>query len=269
LQVERPVTPPKQAEEEVKMEESPTREVQQANKLNFTGFSFGTPPTTGSVLFGGPTSAPPATTTPFPFGGASSGPFGAPPMKESKSEGPKPFTFHQSSSPVPPTGTGFTFGQTTQTAESPRPSTTGSYGFSPSTPASTTTGFTFGAAQPTSNVFGQQQSGGSAPSSPSTFQATFNFGGTSSGTGTGFGFGSQPASPATGTSNLPQTPFGGGTTGFGSSAPSSPFSAPIQITPSTSSGGTLFTIGAPPPPQPGGTQGRAIKKLPNRSRIKR
>ncbi|KXN90465.1 hypothetical protein AN958_04137 [Leucoagaricus sp. SymC.cos] len=274
LQIDRPVTPPKNNEQEFKMEESPTREVQQANGANklpaFTGFSFGNPPSTTSVLFGGPTSAPPATTTPFPFGSnSSSNPFAAPPpIKESKSEGPKPFSFGQSASPAPTTSTGFTFGQTAQTGgESPRPSTTGSFGFGPGTPTSTTSGFNFGQA-PASNPFAQQSSG-SAPSSPSTFQSSaFNFGATTSGT-TPFTFGSQPASPATGATNLPQasTPvtFGSGNTGFGSSAPSSPFSAPTQIAASTSSGGTLFTIGAAPPPQPG-TQGRAIKKLPNRNR---
>jgi nucleoporin NUP1 len=273
LQLDRPVTPPKNGDQEFKMEESPTREVQQTNansKPDFTGFNFGNPPSSGSVLFGGPTSAPP-TTTPFPFSSNSpSNLFAAPPMKESKSEGPKPFTFGQSIAPTSATSTGFSFSQTTQNPESPRPSTGGSFGFGggPSTPTTTASGFNFGAT-PASNPFGQQQSGGSAPSSPSTFQAgTFNFSSASS--GTGFGFGSQPASPATGSTNLPPatTPFGGGNTGFNSSAPSSPFNAPGQIAPSTSSGGTLFTIGAAPPLQTG-TQGRAIKKLPNRNRAKR
>ena len=50
---------------------------------------------------------------------------------------------------------------------------------------------------------------------------------------------------------------------FNPSTPSSPFSAPTQIAPSTSSGGTLFTIGAAPPPHPG----RPIKKLPNRGQM--
>jgi hypothetical protein len=51
----KPVTPPKQAEEEVKIEEIPTRGVQQPNKPNFNGFSPGTPPTTSSLFFAGPT----------------------------------------------------------------------------------------------------------------------------------------------------------------------------------------------------------------------
>jgi len=256
------------------MEESPTREIQQSNgnKAAFGGFTFGNPPAASSVLFGGPSSAP-ATTSPFPFASSPSNPFGPQPIKETKSEEPKPFSFAQSSS-TSATNTGFSFGQN-QPTESPRPSTTGSFNFGASsgggggggggTPTSTTSGFNFGAT-PASNPFGQP-AGGSAPSSPSAFQS-FNFGAPSS--STAFSFGSQPASPATGNTNLPQatTPvtFGNANTGFGSSAPSSPFSAPTQIAPSTSAGGTLFTIGAAPPQA--NVQGRAIKKLP-RSRAKR
>lgn len=270
LQVDRPATPPKNNDQEFKMEESPTRDIQQSNnnKSAFGGFTFGNAPTSGSVLFGGPTSAPPATTAPFPFGSTPSpNPFAPQPIKESKSEGPKPFSFGQSSASA--TSTGFPFGQAQPTAESPRPSTTGSFNFAgPGTPTSTASGFNFGA-PPASNPFGQPSSG-SAPSSPSTFQSTaFNFGAPSN---TAFTFGSQPASPAAASTNLPQTTtpvtFGGASTGFGSSAPSSPFNPPTQIAPSTSSGGTLFTIGAAPPPQAGG-QSRVIKKLPNRNRTKR
>lgn len=270
-QADRPITPPKNNDQEFKMEESPTRDIQHTNndnKPSFGSFPFGNPPTSGSVLFGGPTSAPPVATAPFPFSsGPASNPFSPQPIKESKSEGMKPFSFGQSSTSS--SGTGYPFGSTQTATESPRPSTAGSFNVAgPGTPTSTTPGFTFGAT-PTNNPFGQS-SGGSAPGSPSTFQSSaFNFGAPS---GSAFSsFGSQPASPATGTTNLPPaaTPvtFGGAGTGFGS-APSSPFSAPTQIAPSTSSGGPLFTIGSAPPPQPGG-QNRVIKKLPNRTRAKR
>ncbi|KAJ3501349.1 hypothetical protein NMY22_g18957 [Coprinellus aureogranulatus] len=104
----------------------------------------------------------------------------------------------------------------------------------------------------------------SAPSSPSTFNqpSPFSFNAPLPAANTGFAFGSQPASPAGSNAGLPATGFGAPSTGFGQPAPSSPFSAPTSIAPSTSSGGTLFTIGSAP--APANPNARVTRKLPTR-----
>jgi len=271
----RPVTPPKNSDNEFRMEESPTREMQQngngklaESRPTLGGFSFVTnnsDSNAGSSLFGGgqnsATGAP--SSTPFSFGGSSlANPF-AP--KNSQPEEPKGFSGFGQTTPVAPTvSTAFSFGQQVKSPEDPQSlSTTGPFSFAatPTSATSVTPAFSFGTTN--SNPFGQPASG-SAPSSPSTFNqpSSFAFGAPAASAGGGFAFGSQPASPA-GAANLtlPQSSFGTGG-GFGQSAPqqpSSPFNSPIALAPSTSSGGSLFTMGSAPAPGP-----RQIKKLPNR-----
>ncbi|KAJ3491965.1 hypothetical protein NLJ89_g11284 [Agrocybe chaxingu] len=276
----RPVTPPKNNDQEVRMEESPTREPQQPNRMNKAetrptlsgGFSFGANASTSNGIFGN--AAPSPQSAPFTFGGAPlSNPF-AP--KDAKPEEPKGFGgFGQPTGGAPPAiTTSFSFG-TPKIAEEARPSSAG--GFTFGTPASTTASapaFSFGAAAP--NPFAQA-AGGSAPSSPSIFNqpSSFTFG--ASAPTNVFSFGSQPASPAAGANvTLPQPALSSGfgnAGGFGAGpSPSSPFSAPIALAPSTSGGaggGSLFTIGAAPPPVQGASGPRAIKKLPRRGAVKR
>lgn len=277
--VDRPVTPPKQ-ENEFRMEESPTRDLQQANHkppnlrptIGGGAFSFGnsSSSTTNSGSFFGTqqqTSPAPAP-APFSFNSSASNPFAS---KESNAEVPKPFGgFGQAAPPAAPAiTTSFSFGQANPTEDAQRPLSGGGFGFGTTpTPTSTTAptnSFSFGAPQ-ASNPFGQPASTGSAPSSPSTFNqpSPFSFGAPAPSTNGGFSFGSQPASPASGGNLTLPSGFGSGG-GFGQpQQPSSPFSGPIALAPSTSGGGgaSLFTIGSAPALAAGGP--RTIKKLPNR-----
>ncbi|KAF8964107.1 hypothetical protein BDZ97DRAFT_1818002 [Flammula alnicola] len=269
--IERPVTPPKNNDNEFRMEESPTRELQQMNGSKLAesrptigggAFSFGIPSSTagGGSLFGQNAALPLPASNAFNFGAATSTPFGP---KVAKAEEPKGFSgFGQTAAPTAPSiSTSFSFGQQAKSPEdAQRPSTAGGFSGFGATPTSATTStgnaFAFGAPA-ASNPFAQQPAPGSAPSSPSTFNQPSPFTGP-------FAFGSsQPSSPATGgNQSLPPSGFGTGG-GFGQpQQPSSPFSGPIALAPSTSSGGSLFTIGASPAPAPGAP--RQIKKLPNR-----
>ncbi|TEB36035.1 hypothetical protein FA13DRAFT_1223439 [Coprinellus micaceus] len=269
---DRPSTPPKNNDQEFRMEESPTREVQ-TNGLNKPTLSFAFSNTAGSTLFSGaaPSPAVPTPLSPFSFGtSAPPNPFSpAKPAEENK-----PFSFGTSATPTPTTNAPavsapFSFGPSKSTGvlEVPRPSSSGfSFGSAAPTPTTTTAGFSFGnPATAAPNPFG----GGavSTPSSPSTFNqpSPFSFNAPLPAVNTGFGFGSQPASPAGSTTGLPATGFGASSTGFGQAAPSSPFAAPIQLAPSTSTGapgGALFTIGAAP--AQANPNARVTRKLPTR-----
>lgn len=299
---ERPVTPPRNPDNEFRMEESPTREIQQSNEANKSalvlgsGFSFNASTSMGTSLFGGRSQNPtsPLPPTLFSFNGSSpSNPF-APKDKANepkafggfgqasavpsapsnpfaptdKTDEPQAFGTFGKTNAVPSMTTGFSFGQMTKASEeTQRPPTTSSFSFN-TTPTSATASspFSFGTPQ-NANPFGQATSG-SAPSSPSTFTqpSPFAFGAPAPSTNTSFGFGSQPTSPAGGANlTLPQSANSGGFT-FGQQAQqsSSPFGAPILLAPSTSSGGTLFTIGAAPAPAGVAGGPRQIRKLPNR-----
>ncbi|KAJ7695012.1 hypothetical protein B0H14DRAFT_2650722 [Mycena olivaceomarginata] len=212
--------------QEFTMEESPTRDMQAETKPAEPrptlggaggGFSFGNPSSSGS-LFGGQAPAPQAP-APFSFGASSSSnPFAAPAPAENKPFGGGDFG-------RPATST-FSFGQnnaSSSTIDPPRPSTAGSFLIWIICPSSGT-GFSFGGGNTTNaNPFAPQPSGGSTPSSPSTFNQPFSFGAPQQSTSFSFG-GSQPVSPAPAASNLPQptTPGGFGGGGFGAQ-PSSPF----------------------------------------------
>ncbi|KAJ7093128.1 hypothetical protein C8R44DRAFT_990041 [Mycena epipterygia] len=266
----RPVTPPRNDMQEFRMEESPTREMQVNTEIKpaeprptlggaGSGFSFSNP--SSGTLFGQAPAAP--TPAPFSFGGSSPNPFATAAPAENKPFGGSDFGRPAS------TSNPFAFGQNTapnSSIDPPRPSTTGSFSFQSSGP-STGTGFTFGGGNPTNaNPFASQQpSGGSAPNSPSTFNQPFSFGAAAPQPGS-FSFGSsQPVSPAGAPSNLPQPTTPGGFGGGFGAQPSSPFSAGGIAPPQQSAGGSLFTIGAPPPPAPvGGNPPRVLKKLPRR-----
>ncbi|KAG6879039.1 hypothetical protein C0992_005664 [Termitomyces sp. T32_za158] len=268
----RPVTPPKNQELEVNMDESPTRDTQQVLKpvaapaIGSSGFAFGT--STPASSFGSQ-----SISTPFSFGGTSStattNAFGKPPEGNS-------FSFGQAA----PTTSSFRFGQSKPEHEPPRPSTTGSFSFgAPTSAAGSTPIFPFGGPSnnSTGSTFGQSQSG-SAPGSPSTFaqqSSPFSFGAPLPPVNTAFSFGSQSASPVGVNISLPQpaTPGGFGntsTSGFGQApqpASASPFNASNMAAPATG-GATLFTIGAAPA-APAGTGTRPIRKLPKRGGAKR
>ncbi|GLB35172.1 hypothetical protein LshimejAT787_0207370 [Lyophyllum shimeji] len=264
----RPSTPPKTQEQEVSMDESPTRDTQQTNKpadrpsLGGAGFSF--PSSTSASTFGGQSTG---TSTAFSFGTQSvANPF----AKDNKPAANTPFAggFGQGTPSTP-----FTFGQTKPAESEPaRPSTAGSFAFgAPSSAATPAPAFQFGAQTNTTTggAFGQPQSG-SAPGSPSTFSQSspFAFGAPLPAVNTSFSFASQPASPAGGGNvSLPQptTPGGFGSTGgagFGQPPPSSPFGAPPSTAPPPA-GGALFTIGSAPAPSPA-AGARQIRKLPTR-----
>ncbi|KAI0670641.1 hypothetical protein C8Q78DRAFT_1079583 [Trametes maxima] len=260
----RPATPPGH-EQEMRMEESPTRgagmNINGHEQKPSMGFSFGAPSGSQGVSpFGQPSQV---ASSPFSFSAKT----------ETKTE-PKPaapFSFASSTS----TGGGFGFGQKPgESAQSPiSPAPFGSsapFGESASnTPTASAPAFSFGASSAPSGGFGQSAS--STPASPSTFgqPAPFAFGTPTSTTAPSnpFAFGSQPASPATSTSGLPQPPGSSGGPGFAfgqpspatSQAPASPFGA----APPAPTGGVSFTMGSAAPQQQ--TAGpRAIKKLPNR-----
>ncbi|KAG9226029.1 hypothetical protein CCMSSC00406_0008691 [Pleurotus cornucopiae] len=273
--IARPSTPPKPAndEQEMRMEESPTRESMQPNRdlpkptLNF---SFASSNTSGSTLFGGNSTA----SSPFSFGPPStSNPFGAKPDNSVKpAEAAKsPFSFGASNNVNPPAAP-FSFGPSTSNDGS-RPNTAGPFSFNNSSAPPSATGpapFSFGAppsSTPANNPF--SSANGSAPNSPSVFSQTpaFSFGANPGSTNTSaatspaqpFSFGgSQPASPAAPASSLPIA------SGFGNAQTSTPFgvSAP------GGGGQPLFTMGAPPANNtPSGA--RQIKKLPTRRGGKR
>jgi nucleoporin NUP1 len=270
----RPVTPPKSQDHEFRMEESPTREMQQTNGGNGNAearptLSFSFNSSTSAPLFGGvqPAASPVSNPSPFSFGSSTTSAAGNPfAPKETKPQ----FEGFGQISATPATTFNFNQVKAPDPAEAQRPATTGSFSFN-ATPTSATGSAPFSFAAP-SNPFGQSQAG-SAPSSPSTFNqpSPFAFTGPSAASAsTTFSFGSQPASPAGGnvSLSLPQAStssgFGGGS-GFGAVPPPSPFSGPVPLAPSTSSGGTLFTIGAAPVIAPSGPGGpRQIRKLPNR-----
>jgi nucleoporin NUP1 len=275
----RPVTPPK-SEQEFRMEESPTREMNgkgaDAPKSVLGGFSFGAPTTssTGSALFGQNNQSVPGGSTPFSFGGAPStpmsNPFAAQPEKQdNKGLGFSGFGQNTSSS-------GFSFGQKSADAVPTTTPAVGGFSFGQPpvvAPVNTSTSFSFGPSN-NGNSFSQSTPNvGSTPNSPSTFNQSTPFSFTSpTAPSNPFAFGSsQPTSPATnGNTSLPQAPGtpGGGFTFGQSNAPqgTSPFQAPPATLPPIS--GSLFTIGSAPPPAPTGG-GRAMKKLPNRRAGKR
>ncbi|KAF8078175.1 hypothetical protein FPV67DRAFT_1464451 [Lyophyllum atratum] len=265
----RPSTPPRNQEQEVSMEESPTRDTQQMDKpidrpiLGGGGFSF--PATAPGSTFGTQRNE---SSTSFSFGtqSSSTNPF----VKDNKAIENTSFGgFGQAAA----SSTTFGFGQNKSSdIEPPRPSTTGSFAFgaSPSSATGPAPAFAFGGPgnNSTGGLFGQPQASGSAPGSPSTFSqpSPFAFGAPLPPVNTSFAFGSQPASPAGGNNlSLPQpaTPGGFGNTGagFGQPQPSSPFGAPATAAP-TAAAGALFTMGSAAPPPAGGA--RQIRKLPNR-----
>ncbi|KAM5531801.1 hypothetical protein V8D89_014500 [Ganoderma adspersum] len=267
----RPITPP-QKEQEMRMEESPTRgggmDINGEVKSS-TGFTFGTSNALTSGPFGQPSQP-------------SSGPFAFGNKNEAKPE-VKPVStfggFGQTTSTSP-----FAFGsKPTESVQSPiSPASFGSsapFGQVANTPPASTSPFSFGAPSGgATGGFGQPSTGiGSQPASPSTFgqpsSSPFAFGVTPTSATTPsnpFSFGSQPASPANGNTGLPQPPgsSGGHTFTFGAQSsatqsPSSPFGAPPPLP--ASAGGVGFTIGSSAPQQvaPGARQ---IRKLPTRNR---
>ncbi|KAJ6618261.1 hypothetical protein B0H10DRAFT_1947658 [Mycena sp. CBHHK59/15] len=251
----RPVTPPRNDMQEFRMEESPTRDMQVNGEIKpveprptlGSGFSFNNPSSAGS-MFGQNTAA--AAPAPFSFGRENK-PFGGSDFGRPQGTS-NPFEFGQNTASNPPN-------------DPPRPSTTGSFSFQSSGP-SMDTGFTFGGGATNANTFAPQpQASGSVPNSPSTFNQPFSFGAPAPQTSGSFSFGSsQPVSPVGVASSLPQptTPGGFGGGSF-SAQPSSPFSAG-GVAPTPTGGGSLFTIGAAPPPAPSANGPRLLKKLPRR-----
>ncbi|KAI8998885.1 hypothetical protein BD414DRAFT_136769 [Trametes punicea] len=260
----RPATPPKE-EQEVRMEESPTRN----GGMDVNGQEQQQRPSNG-FMFGGPSGS--SGISPFGQGNqsaASSFSFGVKTETKPETKPAAPFSFSTSTS----SGGGFGFGQklaeSTQSPISPAPfGSAAPFGQASATSAPSAPAFTFGAPSAPSAGFGQATS--STPTSPSTFgqPAPFSFGTPTSATAPSnpFAFGSQPASPATSNAGLPQPP--GSSSGpsftFGqpspatTQSPASPFGAAPPAP-----GGVSFTIGsAAPQPQAAGQ--RAIKKLPNR-----
>ncbi|KAF9262198.1 hypothetical protein L218DRAFT_988486 [Marasmius fiardii PR-910] len=239
----RPVTPPPNPDNEVRMEESPTRDTQKPAepRPTLSGFSFGTSTSSPFGQSAGSSSGNVSSTIPFGLSGSNSNTFGD--MKTDNKPASSSFAFGQTNSTCATSGgSPFSFGFNKPDNEPPRPSTTGSFSFG-SSPSSSTAPFAFGSSSnTTSNLFGAQQSG-SAPSSPSFNPPTTSFGSSSN----PFAFGSQPTSPATPSSSLPQpSGFVASSGGFGSSQPAV---------------GALFTMGSA---SPANNQGRRIKGLPKR-----
>ncbi|KAG6333832.1 hypothetical protein ID866_5264 [Astraeus odoratus] len=262
----RPATPPK-VEQEVNMDESPTREM----NINGNGkpperpslnFSFSTSSTAGSALF----AQSPVTPAPtFSFGSSTVNPF-AKDTKPADDKSKVSFGFGGQ-----PASSGFSFGQ--KAPETPVATSPATFSFGqPSPSVAPTSPFTFGTGS--SNPFGQASANASsAPTSPSTFNRpastpAFTFGpsATSQPSATPFSFGasSQPASPANNNTNLPAS--NGSTFTFGASSGTATTANPFSTTAPTSGSGTLFTIGAAPPQSEGGRQ---IKKLPRRGGARR
>ena len=251
------------------MDESPARDTvlngnSKAPERPTLNFSFSTP--SGSALFA---QSPATTTAPFSFGapGAMVNPF----AKEEKKE-TKPTVTFGGFGPAP--STGFTFGQ--KTPESPAATALAPAPFQfaqPSPNAAPASPFSFGAPPASAGAFGQPSTA-SAPSSPSTFNRPASFGfGTPTTTQPppspfGFGAGSQPVSPAAGSTTLPSgttgsAPFTFGAGANATAAPTVNFGAPASA--AAPAGGSLFTMGSAPPPIEG-AGGRRIKGLPRRGR---
>lgn len=255
----RPATPPK-ADQEISMDESPSREMSTNGKaperptLDFSSFIGASSTPAGSTLFA--QSPATATGSGFGFGTASTNPFAKPEDKE------KPGMAFGSGNFGQPSASGFGFGQ--GATETPAPTPVAPFSFSQAASSNVASTPGFGFSQTASNAFGQQQSTSSAPSSPSTFNrpgTSFSFGTPASTqpAAPSFAFGgSQPASPATPAGGLPQS--SGGAFAFGQSG-AAPAATPNSFAPAAASsgGGALFTIGAAPQPD-----GRQIKKLPRR-----
>ncbi|KAI9446630.1 hypothetical protein H4582DRAFT_2069931 [Lactarius indigo] len=253
------------------------------------GFTFGqqnqatSQGTSGGFAFGANTKAPENASGGFSFGttkpaeNAATTGFGfGQPASESRPSSSGGFAFNQSGpKTADATASGFSF----KAPESIQQSTSFTFGqTAPETArTSSSSGFAFGQSQaqppaPASPfTFGSSVSGaafGSAPASPAfgtqplapTSSAPFSFGGPASAppqqpAPNPFGFGSgagQPTSPAV------QQGFG---FNFGGGTPQTPtgtFGASTPQTPTTgNSGGTIFTMGAPP-------SGRPMRKLPAR-----
>ncbi|KAF9792282.1 hypothetical protein BJ322DRAFT_1102792 [Thelephora terrestris] len=285
----RSVTPPRE-EEEVRMEESPTRVVEIATPrqnensffdgrvLNFgqnngstnSPFNFGTAGG-DSNPFGSKLEEKPKPTTGFAFGSSESGfdqpspafTFGKPDNSPQPATPSSPFPF--GASKLPETNT-FGAGQTTSPSPfsfGPRPGSGQSgFPFGQQSPVTTNSPFSFASGQTlAAPSFGQPHSG-SVPNSPSTFNQPLPFGfGPTTPASTSNPFNFQSPSPITTT-----TPSAPGFT-FNQqpptqtqpSTPVSPFPVPGSPQPT---GGSLFSIGPPPTAQSPGP--RAIKKLPTR-----
>ena len=271
----RPVTP--KHDQEFKMEESPTRDVNQKvdePKPALGGFSFGAPSATvGSSPFGQNNQNSQAASVPFSFGAPSaSNPFGKPAEAQESKSGFNAFGINTSSSGA------FSFGQNAlESAPSVSRSTSAGFTFGqpqPAAPPQIASSFSFGATPANNNPFSQVTSNtGSAPNSPSAFNqpSPFSFASpTTPSNSNPFTFGSsQPASPAADNAGLPQgpgIPSGGFSFGQSNGAAASQTASPFQVQPSLpSTGGNLFTIGSAPAPAPG----RPVKKLPRRGMSKR
>jgi nucleoporin NUP1 len=259
----RPVTPPKNEDQECRMEESPTRDMQlngigkQTTESRPSLFSFSSTPTT--TPFG---QSNQSSSTPFAYNAQSTNFFAQ--KIETKTEQKPALTFGGFGQNQNQASNGF--GQKPAEIDQSKNSATSPFSFQPSPTTSAGPSFAF-RAPAANNPFSQAtQQGGSAPNSPSFNQpASFSFPSPAT-TSTPFSFNSaQPASPAAANNvNLPSTATPG-MFSFGASATPQPtsFGAPAQAPPP---GGTLFTIGAPPTAPPGGRQ---VKRLPLRRGNKR
>ena len=291
----RPVTPPRE-EEEVRMEESPTRVVEEVATQRPNEDSF----FAGRVLNFSQSNG--NTSSPFNFGNTSgdSNPFVGKSEEKPKTPG---FAFNSSGSGFGQSSPAFTFGKADNTSQPATPSSPftfstsklpeintfgagqttssspfnfgqrpgssqGSSGFTfgqQQSPVTTSSQFNFGQSQtlaPPLPPFGQQN--GSAPNSPSTFNQPLSFGfgsATPTSTSASNPFAFQSPSPITTTpSSAPGFTFGQQPSAQAQpSTPVSPFPVPGSPQPA---GGSLFNIGASPTVQSPGT--RAIKKLPTR-----
>ncbi|GJE86801.1 hypothetical protein PsYK624_028840 [Phanerochaete sordida] len=233
-----------------------------------TGFPFPQKPANGG--------AAPSTPAGFAFGK---------PAESAAPSAPPGFAFTPKPAeptPAPGTPTGFVFGP--KPTESNAAASTGGFAFgAPPTPTTTGQGFAFGAPQlaPSTSFGAQATSATSTTPSPNPFsqpaQPAGGFGGFGVPTPTsatapsqGFAFSSQPASPAVPSSGLPGQ---NGAAGFPFGSNAAPASSPSPFAPTAalpSAGGPVFTMGAAPPPTPGGSvAGRQIKKLPARRGGKR
>ncbi|KAH8102920.1 hypothetical protein BXZ70DRAFT_1006103 [Cristinia sonorae] len=278
----RNVTPPRGNDEEVNMDESPTRgagmDVNGGAKPTLAGFGFGT--SNASSPFGQPAS----TGSSFSFGATSgssmSSPFAS--KVENKPVEKPALTFTGFGQQATSTNNAFGFGASNSTQSTQPAPSAGAFGFGTpvSTPTATSSPFSFGApAPPAPTPFGQPATAAPTSSGFSTQPASgFSFGASPAATPTTapsnpFSFsGSQPASPAVSNSGLPSGAFS-----FGQPSSSanpavdtgspSPFGGTTPL-PTAGGGGALFTMGAAPPPPPSGA-GRPLKKLPSRRGGKR